>query len=1287
MHGGPLRIFTTDGALARKLSPGLRIGTRFIFLDLQQCELNVSDFDISPDLQIHSESRYQFTIPLPRSEKVSLPGVSLEAKAETALSLVSLTVDRDIYRFLTDVVHVLVVDLDHPIEKRNIVLRSGGMVIEEREAFLDENGVAQVRFQELPIGEYEVTFQDDCGDTFCCFRVAAFELAPLVAKLGSFSLSGKVLSLKLNLQRFGAPYNGDLRVDLLDDEQRIDCQFASAREGLAFVRLELTGDGPHRLEVFLRGDSTATANISLPGSRREEREETLLSQCGPRFTASLMPGKDTEAVRDLHIAKMDSAASPVCLHEVHRSRVRLEAMDVVDDCCVIVDHLGGNRGNDGECIEGAPGFYRFSRLVSGDTVEIDVPSPGAILSIGGFVDGKPWEARAVTVAPSKIVPKLQLKVDRGRLLSSEEMCGSVKAGSPVTVRVETDGSQNGSVALLVKDARLASSDRPELQLARNLKQVCEAANVGAIGVESLDALTYRSHPRWLNPSVAPAIPIATLQKLVERQVLTAEQANDVSRRAQEATPDVFATIVSRRYADPASICRGLADIHGWSYVALEETTIAEDLLLECPESVARESQVIPVSLGSDGTLTFAFANPFCLNTLDKLQFILNRRLGVAVSAPDLIRGAIDYYYGCVETESADTMLQEFTDTAIDFTDTVEAGLSNITDLSADEPIIPQAIREESRVLFCDLVPLINGIAEVEITLPEEPDSYLIDAFTASAGDWAHGTLSFESTADPYVKLQVPEMLYRGDLAEGRVVARALSGIMKVEVTRDGESVPLRATGRNEISVSDGYCSANELELFFEVLPGNYQARVIDGQTQEVANSSKRVSCLGELTQLRRVPCLLEPGERIEINDEIRRIDILPGLKSIQLRTAKATAHYDHLCCEQTAAKLFASLVSLALAEAHSAEFQSALQAAHAGLQRLKAMWIPGEGFAFYLGQPPNRQWGAIATRHLLQIDFLDESLTRIPVAGLLLSELKRLQRNASHIYGIAWPPRSVSNCWEAYAALRYSVAGVTDTALELARHQNRKWQEKSRVYQRNGSAFAAACLLRSGQESDVATALGWANQLFEELEPEGRLYSTLDSAGLIALINELARRECPRSDARVMLNGRSISLREAHECDAPIESFVAEDVEVPMELFKWHHVDWTQVERQVPLSIQLMGHRNQDGSFLEGSQLTLRLGVCDGYSPGDLLWIALPPCLSRLEGGGQVKQFSVDLQGSDTAEVRLVATGPSFPPWMTPASQHFLVCLRNMYEEERVGNPGPIEITVVPSQRTEVPQP
>src|SRR5207302_1868463 len=55
--------------------------------------------------------------------------------------------------------------------------------------------------------------------------------------------------------------------------------------------------------------------------------------------------------------------------------------------------------------------------------------------------------------------------------------------------------------------------------------------------------------------------------------------------------------------------------------------------------------------------------------VQKLQFILNRHIRPVLATREQIVWAINHYYGESETVSVDSFLAEFTDTAIDFTQT------------------------------------------------------------------------------------------------------------------------------------------------------------------------------------------------------------------------------------------------------------------------------------------------------------------------------------------------------------------------------------------------------------------------------------------------------------------------------------------------------------------------------------------------------------------------------------------------------------------------------------------
>src|SRR4051812_44534254 len=131
--------------------------------------------------------------------------------------------------------------------------------------------------------------------------------------------------------------------------------------------------------------------------------------------------------------------------------------------------------------------------------------------------------------------------------------------------------------------------------------------------------------------------------------------------------------------------RALAREHGMGFVNLNEVVIPQNIIELVPESVARENAVLPLAV-DDGTLKVIMSDPLDFDTREKLRFILNRNVEVVLAPRENILEAINRYYGKVDDQSQDSMLQEFTDTAIDFTETEAETISS--DEAVDEASAP-----------------------------------------------------------------------------------------------------------------------------------------------------------------------------------------------------------------------------------------------------------------------------------------------------------------------------------------------------------------------------------------------------------------------------------------------------------------------------------------------------------------------------------------------------------------------------------------------------------------------
>ncbi|MGC6447641.1 MAG: GspE/PulE family protein [Rubripirellula sp.] len=163
--------------------------------------------------------------------------------------------------------------------------------------------------------------------------------------------------------------------------------------------------------------------------------------------------------------------------------------------------------------------------------------------------------------------------------------------------------------------------------------------------------------------------------LLKQGVISLDQLNEAESVAKTSNLDVGDVLIDMEYASPEAVTEAMASFHKIPFVDLRSASVSDDVIELVPESVARENNVLPFS-DEDGALRVLVSDPFDLETVEKLRFILNRKIETALAPKVVITAAINRYYGQVEGESADSMLQEFTDTAIDFTETESGGQSD-----------------------------------------------------------------------------------------------------------------------------------------------------------------------------------------------------------------------------------------------------------------------------------------------------------------------------------------------------------------------------------------------------------------------------------------------------------------------------------------------------------------------------------------------------------------------------------------------------------------------------------
>jgi type IV pilus assembly protein PilB len=93
---------------------------------------------------------------------------------------------------------------------------------------------------------------------------------------------------------------------------------------------------------------------------------------------------------------------------------------------------------------------------------------------------------------------------------------------------------------------------------------------------------------------------------------------------------------------------------------------------------------MPLSV-DDGQMKVVISDPSDFDTVEKLRFVLNKEITPVLAPREQIIEAINRHYGQSETESVDSMLADFTDTAIEFqeTDATQGGAFD----ESDAPVV------------------------------------------------------------------------------------------------------------------------------------------------------------------------------------------------------------------------------------------------------------------------------------------------------------------------------------------------------------------------------------------------------------------------------------------------------------------------------------------------------------------------------------------------------------------------------------------------------------------------
>ena len=174
--------------------------------------------------------------------------------------------------------------------------------------------------------------------------------------------------------------------------------------------------------------------------------------------------------------------------------------------------------------------------------------------------------------------------------------------------------------------------------------------------------------------------------LLKKRILSPEQLTEAFDLAGSTGVKIQDALTRLNYATPRELIEAMAEFHNVEFVDLTTTEIPKTVIELVTESVAREHLVLPLSLEGN-TLKLITSDPGNYETIQKLQFIINRDIQPVLALQEQIQEAINRSYGQDETQSVDSMLVEFTATSIDTTnlDTMTANSAGADE--SDAPVV------------------------------------------------------------------------------------------------------------------------------------------------------------------------------------------------------------------------------------------------------------------------------------------------------------------------------------------------------------------------------------------------------------------------------------------------------------------------------------------------------------------------------------------------------------------------------------------------------------------------
>jgi len=155
--------------------------------------------------------------------------------------------------------------------------------------------------------------------------------------------------------------------------------------------------------------------------------------------------------------------------------------------------------------------------------------------------------------------------------------------------------------------------------------------------------------------------------LKEWGLVNDKQIKDAVERQARSGRRIGEVLIESNACTEVDVSKALALQFDMQYVDLDVGTVNPQVMEMVPEAMMKEYQILPLAY-EDGRLKVAITDPLDLESIDAVRFRLNMDVDCVLASREQVKQVISSYTEQAESQSLDTMLQEFTDSDVQFED-------------------------------------------------------------------------------------------------------------------------------------------------------------------------------------------------------------------------------------------------------------------------------------------------------------------------------------------------------------------------------------------------------------------------------------------------------------------------------------------------------------------------------------------------------------------------------------------------------------------------------------------